>query len=262
MSSAHDHSTPVAVVTGAALGIGRAVSQRLVDEGWAVVGVDVDERALNALALLLPAASFLPLVGDVSQTSVLSEAGELADRRGRLSGWVNNAAIEIPTSAHNLVERDLRHVLEVNLVAVAFGCAEAVRRFRTGDEGGSIVNVGSIQALQGFDRSLAYQAAKGGVSALTRQVAVEYAREGIRCNCVLPAAVDTEMTRAFLEAADDPESLLEEYRSLQPIGRLIRPEEVASAVWFLLSDESSAITGVDLRVDGGSVVRGGAGAGA
>lgn len=253
-----DLGRPVAVVTGAAMGIGRAVAERLVEEGWRVIGVDVDDEALSGLHRRLPQGDFVALHGDVSDSNVLRTAADLGDQDGRLAGWVNNAGIEISASAHDLVEQDLRRVLDVDLVAVALGCAEAVRRFRAhGGGGGAIVNVGSIQALQGFDRSLPYQAAKGGVSALTRQIAVEYAPESIRCNCVLPGAVDTEMTAALVEAAEDPSSLLDEYRALQPIGRLIHPTEVAAAVWFLLSNDSSAITGVDLRVDGGAVVRGG-----
>lgn len=244
----------VVVVTGAGAGIGRAVVDECVRRGWAVVGVDVDEEALEAASDHL-GERFSGIPGDVSHWSTHERAADAAGEMGSLQGWVNNAGIEIPASAHDVAEADLRRVLEVDLMGVAFGCATAVRRFlRRGS--GSIVNVSSIQAVVGFDGSFAYQAAKGGVEALTRQVAVEYGPRQIRCNSVLPGAVDTPMTHALL-LPEDREAQLRELDALHPLGRMARPSEVAAAVEFLLSDRASFISGVSLRVDGAAAVRGG-----
>ena len=244
----------VVVVTGAGAGIGRAVVEECVRHGWAVVGVDVDAEALGEASERL-GPCYRGIHGDVSQWSTHERAADAADQMGSLEGWVNNAGIEIPASAHEVAETDLRRVLEVDLMGAAFGCATAVRRFlRRGR--GSIVNVSSIQAIVGFDGSFAYQAAKGGVEALTRQVAVEYGPRQIRCNSVLPGAVDTPMTHALL-LPQDRESQLRELDALHPLSRMARPSEVAAAVEFLLSDRASFISGVGLRVDGAAAVRGG-----
>lgn len=246
--------TPAVVVTGAGAGIGRAVVEECVQRGWTVVGVDIDADALVDASERL-GALFEGVCGDVSQWSTHERAADAAEEMGSLEGWVNNAGIEIPASAHEVVEADLRRVLEVDLVGVAFGCATAVRRLLRGGRG-SIVNVSSIQAVVGFDGSFAYQAAKGGVEALTRQVAVEYGPRQIRCNSVLPGAVDTPMTHSLL-LPEDREAQLRELDALHPLGRMARPSEVAAAVEFLLSDRASFISGVSLRVDGAAAVRGG-----
>lgn len=246
---------PAVVVTGAGAGIGRAVVQECIQQGWVVGGVDIDAGALEA-ASERHGPRFVGVSGDVAQWSTHERAADAAEELGALEGWVNNAGIEIPASAHEVSEADLRRVLDVNLVGVALGCATAVRRFLKSGRG-SIVNVSSIQAVVGFDGSFAYQAAKGGVEALTRQVAVEYGPQEIRCNSVLPGAVDTPMTHALL-LPEDRAAQLRELDSLHPLGRMARPSEVAAAVEFLLSDRASFISGVSLRVDGAAAVRGGA----
>lgn len=255
MSEEPQHSArPVVVVTGAGAGIGRAIVEECVQQGWAVVGVDIDAEALSEASGRL-GPRFTPVAGDVSQWSTHERAADAADSMGVLSGWVNNAGIEVPASAHEVSEADLRRVLEVDLLGVAFGCSTAVRRFRRRGRG-AIVNVSSIQAVVGFDGSFAYQAAKGGVEALTRQVAVEYGPSQIRCNSVLPGAVDTPMTHSLL-LPDDREAQLQELDALHPLGRMAEPSEVAAAVEFLLSERASFISGVSLRVDGAAAVRGG-----
>jgi NAD(P)-dependent dehydrogenase (short-subunit alcohol dehydrogenase family) len=248
-------AVPSVVVTGAAAGIGRAISARVVAGGWTVIGVDVDAGTLADTARAL-GDRFVPVHGDVSSADTHTSAASAATGSGRrLVGWVNNAAVEIPGSAHDVVEADLRRVLEVDLLGVALGLSAAVRAFLAAGSGGSIVNLSSIQAVAGFDGSFAYQAAKGGVEALTRQVAVEYAARGIRCNSVLPGAVDTPMTDATAALGTDPEAERARYAALHPMGRMARPEEVAQAVWFLLTDASSFVTGTGLRVDGGATAR-------
>jgi NAD(P)-dependent dehydrogenase (short-subunit alcohol dehydrogenase family) len=244
----------VVVITGGARGIGRAAAERSLADGWQVVGVDVDEEALRETASSLGEA-FVPVGGDVSARATHERAADAAEARGALTGWVNNAGIEIDGRADEVRDEDLERTLSVNLAGTAYGCAVAVRRFRAAGTPGAIVNVSSLHAVAAFPASFAYEASKGGIDALTRQIAVDYGAAGIRCNAVRPGAIDTPLSHRTASEAADPEAEWASYAELHPLGRIGQAAEVAAVIAFLLGPDSSFITGTCIAVDGGASAR-------
>jgi NAD(P)-dependent dehydrogenase (short-subunit alcohol dehydrogenase family) len=249
----------VAVVTGAASGIGRATAGLLAAEGARVGIADVDEAGGERVAAQLRASG-----GDVffRRTDVRSLAdleavvGEAAERHGRLDVLVNNAAVPVAGSAGEMAEEDWTRVVDVNLSGVWRGMRAAIPRMLA-QGGGAIVNLSSVQAHVGFLGWAGYAASKGGIDALTRQAAVEYARAGIRVNAIVPGTIMTEMNEGIMRDAPDGDAVMAGWVAMHPVGRVGQPEEVAAAIVFLASDDASFITGTLLRVDGGMVVRAG-----
>lgn len=243
-------------MTGAANGIGRAIAGRLLTDGWHVIAVDISASGLESLRTTMDTSGRLELVvGDVADRATSVRAGEQAEQRGRLTAWINNAGIEIDEPAHRVSEERLRRQLDVNLVGTMWGCAEAVQRFMASGTAGSICSVSSIQATRGFPGAFAYAATKGGINALTRQLAVEYALLRVRVNSVLPGGVRTAMTQADWAGAPDPESAQRRDDSMHLRGRIAEPDEIAAVVSFLISDDASFINGQEIVVDGGASAR-------
>jgi NAD(P)-dependent dehydrogenase (short-subunit alcohol dehydrogenase family) len=247
----------VAVVTGGANGIGRASAKALAAEGARVVIGDVaEERGENAAHEIRESDGEATFVrADVTKMSdVEALVREAIDGWRRLDVMFNNVGVAIPGAAAEMNEDDFRRVLDVNLIGVWRGMHAAIpEMLRTG--GGSIINTSSVQGHVAFLGWSGYAASKGGVDALTRQAAVEYAPKGIRINSIVPGTILTEMNEKILSEAEDPDAHMAMWTSMHPIGRVGQPDEVAAAVVFLASDESSFITGESLRVDGGLIVR-------
>lgn len=237
----------VAVVTGAAAGIGRATALTLLDAGWRVVAVDSDDAGL---AVLPDAVTCV--VGDVSVRSTHATAAARANDLGELRGWVNNAGIQRDRPAAILDETDTRRQIEVNLLGSMWGCSAAVRAM---GHGGSVVSISSIHALRGFPGAFVYAATKAGILAMTRQLAVEYGPVGIRANTVLPGAIRTALCVDDWNRSSDPAAAEAADMAMQLNNRMGEPAEIANVVSFLLSDASSLINGQEIVAEGGATAR-------
>jgi meso-butanediol dehydrogenase/(S,S)-butanediol dehydrogenase/diacetyl reductase len=238
-------SGKVAVITGAASGIGAATARRFAQEGATLVLSDVNEAIGQEMAREIGAAAFVPAnVTDPAQVEALMRSA--VDRCGSLHIVCNNAGIGSYGKAPDLELETWRMVVDVDLTAVFYGCKYAVPHLRNAG-GGAIVNTASISGLFGDYGLLAYNAAKGGVVNLTRTVAIDHARESIRVNCVCPGPIDTPLLRPLLGIPGVEDA----YRESIPMGRVGKPEEVAAVITFLASDDASYVTGTAVVVDGG-----------
>jgi NAD(P)-dependent dehydrogenase (short-subunit alcohol dehydrogenase family) len=238
----------VAVITGAGSGIGLASARRLADEGATVVAVDIDEAAGKAAAAETGGV-FMPAdVADEEQVEDLF--GSIAARFGRIDVAFNNAGIS-PPEDDSILTTGLdawRRVQEVNLTSVYLCCKYVLPHMQRAGKG-SIINTASFVAVLGAATSqISYTASKGGVLAMTRELGVQFAREGIRVNALCPGPVNTPLLRELF--AKDPERAARRLVHV-PMGRFAEPEEIAAAVAFLASDDSSFITASQFLVDGG-----------
>ena len=246
------------LITGAADGIGRAIAQRFAAEGAAVVLADIDFAGATAAAQKISDAQgrALAVRCDVGSAPDVERAADAAVRfGGRLDLMVNNAAVSIGGRLTEFSDELWNKVINVNLTGVFRGCREAARRMMADHRGGAIINIGSTQGHVGFDFWTAYAAAKGGVMAMTRQLAKELGPAGIRVNCISPGVITTPLNTArAAKAGSQAEELWNKWKGLSPLNRVGKPEEVASVAAFLASDEAGFITGADILIDGGQVV--------
>ncbi|MDR9468879.1 3-oxoacyl-ACP reductase family protein [Marinospirillum sp.] len=236
------------LVTGGASGIGLASVERCLEEGANLVIADLpssegDKRARELDGKHSGRCLFVPV--DVTSTAEVDALlDKMQDELGSVDGLFNNAGIGNLGASTEVTDDDFHKVIDINLTGV-FRVARAALRFMQKQGSGSIVNCASILGVFGQSQTAAYTAAKGGVVNMTRTLALEYATQGIRVNSIGPGYIDTPL----LEALDD--EMRQFLIDLHPMKRLGRPEEIANAFLFLVSDEASFVTGANLLVDGG-----------
>ncbi len=227
------------LVTGASGGIGSRVVARLDAEGAAVAGTDLAAPHADGLA-------FATAADVTDEASIAGAVDAAAAALGGIDALVATAGIELSGPTHELAAADFRRVLEVSVMGT-FLATRAVIPYMLAADGGRIVTFGSTAALVAAPELAAYAAAKGAVLQFTRSIAAEYARRSIRANCICPGGTMTPM----LAEIDRHRSGPDHFRERHPIGRYADPDEIAAAVAFLVSDDSSFVLGAALMVDGG-----------
>jgi 2-keto-3-deoxy-L-fuconate dehydrogenase len=233
----------LAVVTGAASGIGAAVAERFIAEGARVVGADCDERVLASAS-----EDFIPVVVDVTDEPEVIDLIGTAERAGPVDVLVNVAGIGSTTTAPDTPLEVWENVFAVNVRGTFLTCKHVIPAM-AGRGGGAIVNVASVAGLVGLRNRAAYCASKGAVLAFTRALAVDHVADKVRVNSICPGTVDSPWVRRLIE--DSGESI-DALRARQPMGRLGTPEEIADAALYLADPSAAAfMTGSSLVIDGG-----------
>jgi NAD(P)-dependent dehydrogenase (short-subunit alcohol dehydrogenase family) len=247
----------VALVTGGASGLGRAIVSRLARDGATVVSLDRDaERGASVADELREQGLRVEFRhGDVTNEHDLRGAiGDAAAIKGRLDILCNNAGMQLIAPLHETTNEQWDLVHAVNVRSMFWGCKHAIIAMR-GTGGGSIVNTASISSFMGDPLLPAYTATKAAIVGLTRSIGVHYAADGIRCNCVCPGDMDTPMIEDYFASQGDPEAARREVEAAYPVGRIADPDEVAAAVAFLASPDASFVNATEIVVDAGLTVK-------
>ena len=242
----------VCVVTGAGSGIGRATAIRLAEEGGSVLCADVNADSAAATAEVITADGGVAssLSADVADPrAVDAMIASAVERYGPLDVLVNNAGVNLPGVLHEVSDEVIDRTLAVNVKGQIYGCRAAIPHML--DRGGSIINISSVNGIVSEPYLAVYSASKGASVMLTKGVALDYAKRGIRCNVICPGWVDTPINYAHAEMLGGLQKVYDTIDSFQPIGRPGEPREIANVVLFLASDESSLMTGSVVVVDGG-----------
>lgn len=242
-----------AVVTGGAQGIGAAIVAKFLSEGARVGFLDIDEeRAGQVLkeAGVAPERLAFRRCDIADRADVDATVAGLADAQGPADVLVNNAGVSAYFDAVEMDERDWERVFAVDLKGVWLVTRAALPAMRAAGRG-SIVNIASIHARMTTRGMFPYAAAKSGVLGLTRSLALDEGRHGIRVNAVSPGYVRTQLVQEYLEQQDDPAAFEQDILDVHPVGRIGAPAEIANVVAFVASDEANFMTGADVAVDGG-----------
>ena len=233
----------VAVVTGGASGIGAAAAKRLSNLGARVAVLDLEPGQVDE--------EMLPVRVDVGDDASVREAiATVIERFGRIDILVNNAGIGAQGTIAENGDDEWMHVLNINLLGIVRVTRAALPHLRR-SPAAAIVNTGSVAATAGLPQRALYTASKGAVLALTRAMAADHLREGIRVNCVNPGTADTPWISRLLEHSADPAAERAALNARQPHGRMVTADEVAGAITYLASPNSGSTTGTSLAVDGG-----------
>lgn len=241
------------LVTGAAMGIGRAVAETLAAAGHNLVLLDRDATALEATAAAI-GGNVLPVAGSVASLDDCERAVALGVQRfGGLTGLSHNAGIQRYGDAVTTTPAGWAEVMDVNLTGAFYAAKAALPELRK--TRGAIVFTASVQGMAAQKGALAYVVAKHGLIGLVTGMAMDEAGHGVRVNGVAPGSVDTPMLRWAIDLDPNPAALSAEVDAMHPLGRRAQPAEIASVIAFLLSDGSSFITGETVRVDGGLLAR-------
>jgi 3alpha(or 20beta)-hydroxysteroid dehydrogenase len=241
----------IALVTGAASGLGEAIAQRLVADGMTVVVADIDLENAAIVAGALGNAS-ISMKLDVSQERDWVDALATVEQQfGRLDVLVNNAGITTMGSIEDMTLAAFKHEFSIDVDGTFLGCKYGIGLMKK--SGGSIINMSSAAGIRANAHLCAYNAAKGAVNMMTKSIALYCAEQknGIRCNSVHPGAIHTSIIDKTLAQSDEPEALLASFVEAHPVGHLGKPEDIAAIVSYLASDESTFATGAQFTVDGG-----------
>lgn len=239
----------VAIITGAASGIGRGTTVRFAEEGARMVLVDRDAVGLEALQTELGLLNTAICAGDLADEATATNAVTIAlEQFGQIDILFNNAGIMPTGPLTDFATATWDNVMDVNVRAMFVLCKAAIPHML--GRGGSIINTSSVMATLTEPGYEAYTTSKAAVIGLTKSIAVSYAEQGLRCNCVCPGWVDTPLNQKLAEELGGMDKLYPIIKRQQPQGRMATTREVANAVLFLASDEASAVTGSALYVDG------------
>jgi len=244
----------VCIVTGAGSGIGRATAIRFAEEGARVTCVDVNREHVEAVAMEVGAAAFA-VAADVSDAaSVKAYTDATVERWGGLHVVFNNAGVNLPGVFHEASDEVIERTIAVNIRGPIYGCRYAIPHMLRGG-GGSLINTSSVNGLVAEPFLAIYATSKGAIIMLSKGIALDYAKQGIRCNAIAPGWVDTPVNYAHAEMLGGLEKVYADIDSFQPIGRPGEPREIANVALFLASDESSFVTGSVVVADGGMTAK-------
>jgi NAD(P)-dependent dehydrogenase (short-subunit alcohol dehydrogenase family) len=244
----------VALVTGGGSGIGAAICRAYAEQGASVLVADINAEHGQQVAAELAASGAFQRTDVTDLGSVRAAVAAAVERFSRLDVLVNCAGLGLVGNVQETTAADWDRLLAVNVTGVFHGARAAVDQFLgQAPSGGVIVNIASVAGQIGVPRRFAYCATKGAVIAITKQLAVDYAQQGIRCNAICPGTVYTPFVENYLDRfhADNKDETLKGLHARQPMGRMGRPDEIADLAVYLASNEAAFMTGSELVIDGG-----------
>ena len=237
----------IIAITGAANGIGRAASILLAKEGATIIAIDKDKIALKKLKMKLKKSCVLKHIDCTNIDDINYNLNDIK----KIDGLVNCAGIVSQGDLMNCSIQDWDETIKTNLTSIFFISKYFMKLFLKKNKG-TIVNISSVaSSIKGVKRRFAYSASKAGIIGLTKSIAADYSKKGIRCNVICPGTVDTPTWRKRVLTSNNPSQARKDFNSRQIIGRVAKPEEISDLILFLLSDRSSFVTGSVYNIDGG-----------